>query len=67
MTVDSRTTISLGIAKVEVEIISPTTMDLAEIADRDWRPLVEAARTEDREWPTWQQIIADQIVPQAVV
>jgi hypothetical protein len=60
MAVDSLDYISLGSqTNVEVEIISPATMDLAAVADREWGPLLQVAQTEDRDWPPWQQIIAD--------
>jgi hypothetical protein len=59
MAVDSRVHITLGSQTVEAEIISPITMDIAGSADREWRPLLQAAQAEDREWPLWQQIISD--------
>lgn len=59
MAVDSRADITLGSQAVEVEIISPVTPEIARTVDCEWRPLLEAARTEDREWPAWEKIIAD--------
>jgi hypothetical protein len=59
MAVDSRVVVSLGFQPVEVEIISPATMDIAATADRDWGDLLKAAKTEDSSW-VWADIIGDE-------
>jgi hypothetical protein len=57
MAVDCHTDVTLGAQTAEVSIVSPVTPDIAALADEAWRPLLQAAQTEDRDWPLWQDII----------